>query len=86
VVEVIRQLNIEQARRLSKLKHDPDQSLSRVYESIRFRALQGDFEFPYVAAALSKTEINMILESLSKNGFYWAYDPSWKIIHISWKE
>ena len=80
------QLNVEQARRLSKLKHNPDQSLNHVYESIRFRALQGDFEFPYVAAALPKTEINMILASLSKNGFCWEYDPSWKIIHISWKE
>lgn len=83
---MIRQLNVEQARRLSKLKHDPDQSLSHVYESIRFHALQGHFEFPYVAAALPKTEIDMILESLSKNKFYWVYDPNWKIIHISWEE
>jgi hypothetical protein len=83
---MITQLSVEQACRLSKLKHDPDQSLNHVYESIRFRALQGDFEFPYVAAASSKTEINMILASLSKNGFYWVYDPNWKIIHISWKE
>ena len=83
---MIRQLNAEQARRLSKLKHDPDQSLNHVYESIRFHALQGHFEFPYVAAALPKTEIDMILESLSKNEFYWVYDPSCKIIHISWKE
>ena len=85
---MITQLNVEQARRLSKLKHypDPDQSLNHVYESIRFHALQGNFEFSYVAADLSKTEIDMILESLSKNGFYWAYGPNWKIIHISWKE
>ena len=83
---MIAQLNVEQARRLSKLKHDPDQSLNHVYESIRFHALQGHFEFPYVAAALPKTEIDMILASLSKNEFYWVYDPSWKIIHISWKE
>ena len=83
---MITQLNVKQARRLSKLKHNPDQSLNHVYESIRSHAMQGYFEFVYVAAALPKTEINMILESLSKNGFYWVYDPGWKIITISWKE
>ena len=83
---MIRQLNAEQARRLSKLKYDPDQSLNHVYESIRSHAMQGRFKFVYVAAALPKTEINMILASLSKNGFCWEYDAGWKIIKISWKE
>lgn len=83
---MIAQLNAEQARRLSKLKYNPDQSLNHVYESIRSHAMQGHLEFTYMAAALPKTEINMILASLSKNGFYWEYDRGWKFIKISWKE
>ena len=83
---MITRQNAKQGCRLSKLKHEPDRSLTHVYELIRSHAMQGHFEFTYVAAALPKTEINMILESLSKNGFYWVYDPGWKIITISWKE
>lgn len=83
---MITRLNVKQARRLSKLKHDPDQSLNHVYELIRSHAMQGHFEFTYVVAALPSAEINMILESLSKDGFYWEYDRGWKIIKIGWKE
>lgn len=82
---MITQLNVEQARRLTKLRHDYDRPLNHVYESIRARAVQGYHSCTYVASALSKVEINVILESLTKNGYRWEYDPGWKFIKISWK-
>lgn len=83
---MITRLNADQARRLSKLGYDYDQSLNHVYETIRSRAIQGYYSCTYVASALPKADINAILESLTKDGYEWEYDRGWKIIKIRWKE
>ena len=84
-MQMITQLNAEQARRLTKLCHDYDRPLNHVYESIRTRAVQGYHSCTYIASALPTSEINVILESLTKNEYEWEYDRGWKIIKINWR-
>lgn len=83
---MITRLNADQARRLSKMRRDYDQSLNAVYEAIRARAVQGYWSCTYIASALPKADIGVILESLTKDGYFWEYDRGWKIIRISWKK